>query len=187
MFPELAESGTNPCLDRPQRLMQVSRHFGIRHVGKERSLDRLALVAREEGDGLAQPPRQLLAIDDFVGMLRLGVRERLFGIRIHALVALLVPQAVDRPGPRLVQDPSEHGAVRGVVVLRATPHVVEDVDGQLFGGFTTVGDANDQGERYAVRALIKCAKRGLVAGGNRPDEIDPFLLGDPMPRPIGVK
>src|SRR5688572_2551110 len=114
MLPELAEPGTDPRLDRPERLLKMRSRFGIRHVRKERSLDRLALVVREDGDCLAQPQCQLLAIERLAVARRVELREQLLRIRVDAFLAPLVAQAIDRPRPRLVQDPPEDRAVRGV-------------------------------------------------------------------------
>src|SRR5712671_3237670 len=53
---------------------------------------------------------------------------------VTALLSVLEPQAVDCPRARLVHDPAEHRPVRGVVARRAPPDVMEDIDGELFGG-----------------------------------------------------
>ena len=99
--------------------------------------------------------------------------------RIDALAALLVPHAVDRPRPGLVQDPSEDRAVRGIVLRGTSPDVVKDVDGQFLGGLAVLGDAHGQGEDDPVGALKEGAKRCLVARGDGPDDVDPLLLGYP--------
>ena len=59
---------------------------------------------------------------------------------VDALLPLLEPQPVDRPGPRLVHDPADDGAARSIVPRRAPPHVVKHVQRHLFGRFPIVGD-----------------------------------------------
>ena len=95
---------------------------------------------------------------------------------VAALLSALEAQAVDRPRARLVHDPAEHRAVRGVVTRRAPPDVMEDVDGELFGGFPVGRDSHDQGEDEAMSPLVERMQRELVARGNRLDERRPVLL-----------
>ena len=110
--------------------------------------------------------------------MRIGshLGQRLHIAAVAALLSTLEAQAVDRPRARLVHDPAEHRAVRGVVTRRAPPDVMEDVDGELFSGFPVGRDSHDQREDEAMRPLVERMQRELVARGNRLDERRPVLL-----------
>jgi hypothetical protein len=104
-------------------------------------------------------------------------------IALAALLSVLEAQAIERPRARLVHDPAEHRAVRGVVTRRAPPDVMEDVDRKLFSGFPVACDSHDQSEDDAMGHLVERMQRELVACGNRLDEGHPGLLRD---RRLGV-
>ena len=147
----------------------------MRKPGEERRFDRLALVRRERRQCRAQR-LALLAQLEHVARIGSHLGRRLHIAAVAALLSALEAQAVDRPRARLVHDPAEHRAVRGVVTRRAPPDVVEDVDGELFSGFPVGRDSHDQREDDAMRPLVERMQRELVARGNRLDERRPVLL-----------
>jgi hypothetical protein len=62
------------------------------------------------------------------------------------------------------------------ITRRASPDVMEDVDGELFGGLPVRRDSHDQSEDEAVSHLVERMQRELVARGNCFDECRPILL-----------
>src|SRR6185503_20883544 len=92
---------------------------------------------------------------------------------VAAFLSAFEAQAIDGARACLVHDPAEHRAVRGVITRRASPNVMEDVDGELFSGFPVRRDSHDQSEDGAMSPLVERMKRELVAPGNRLDERRP--------------
>src|SRR5438067_3600066 len=123
--PQLVQSRTNARLDGAERLIQPRRGFGVRKPGEEGRFDRLALVRRQRrqcrAEGLALLPQL-----DHIARIGSRLGQRLHIGAVNALLTVLKTQAVDRPRARLVHDPAEHRAVRGVVMRRAPPDVMED-------------------------------------------------------------
>jgi hypothetical protein len=118
----------------------------MRQPAEERRFDRLALVRRERRQCRAQR-LALRAQLEHVARIGSHFDKRLLIASVDALLSALEAQAVDRPRARLVHDPAEHRAVRGVVARRAPPHVMEHVDGQLFSGFSVGRDSHDRSHR----------------------------------------
>ena len=147
----------------------------MRKPVEERRFDRLALVRRERSQCRAQR-LALLAQLEHVAWIGNHLGQQLHIAAVAALLSALEAQAVDRPRARLVHDPAEHRAVRGVVPRRAPPHVVEDVDGELFSGFAVGRDSHDQSEDGAMSPLVERMQRELVARSDRLDERRPVLL-----------
>src|SRR5262245_9970868 len=78
-------------------------------------------------------------------------RRRIVGVMVDAFLSLIEPQPIDRPGSRLIENPSnDRAAFRGVRRC-SSPHIVEDVDRQLFSGFPIAGDPHDQREYDSMR------------------------------------
>ena len=77
---ELCQSGAHACLDGSERLIQLRRHFAIRQLGEERGLDRLALVRREDLQGLSQEAALLPDVEGLLGIMRSRRRKRTVGI-----------------------------------------------------------------------------------------------------------
>src|SRR4026207_1440982 len=84
-------SGAHSRLHCPERRLHPPRHFGIRQFGKERRLDRVALVHREDVQSAAKRLTLLLERDEIVGIDRGGGRQPISGFRLYALLALLEP------------------------------------------------------------------------------------------------
>jgi hypothetical protein len=115
----------------------------MRQLREEGRLDHHSLVRCHDRQRLLQRPPLLVDLEHVVGLGRFGRRPGIAGTRIDALLSLFEAQAVDRPGTRLVHDPSQHAAVPRVVAGRPSPDVVEDVQRQLLGGFPIAGDSHD--------------------------------------------
>jgi hypothetical protein len=142
---------------------------------EERRFDRLALVRRKRLQCGAQQLTLLAQFEHVVGIGgHVGKRRRIAALA--ALLSALETQAVDRPRARLVHDPAEHRAVRGVVMRRAPPDVMEDIDGELFSGFPVGCNSHNQSEDEAMSHLVERMQRELVARGNRLDKRRPVLL-----------
>src|SRR5205809_550664 len=77
--------------------------------------------------------------------------QRTVGLIVDTFLPLVEPQSVNRPGSRLIQDPSDHGAASWIVGRRSSPYVVEDIDGQFFRGFPIADDAHHQSEHHPMR------------------------------------
>ena len=76
---------------------------------------------------------------------------------------------------------------RGIVRRRASPHVVEDVQRQLFGGLSTVGHTHDQGKHDSMRAFVERVQRLLIALCDGSDEPNPLRLGYRSLRLVGIE
>ena len=97
----------------------------------------------------------LLAQFEHVAWIRSHLGQWLQISAVPSLPSVVEAQAADRPRTGLIHDPGEHRA---------------------FGGFPVGRDSDDQGEDAAVRHLVECMQRELVARGNRLDELRPPLL-----------
>ena len=160
----------------PSGRFEPRRGFGVRQPAEERRFDGLALGRREHRQRRAQ---QFALLAQLEHVARIGSSLGLLLLDIAAVTALLSAveaQAVDRPRARLVHDPAEHRAVGGVVARGAPPDVMEDVDGELLGGFPVGRDPHDQGEHHAMSPLVEGVQRELIARGNRLDELRPVLF-----------
>jgi hypothetical protein len=82
---------------------------------------------------------------------------------VDALLPLLEPQSVNRPGARLIQDPADHGTARRIVRRRSSSHVLEHVEGQYFGGFPIADGPRNPREDDAVRLRVERMQRELIA------------------------
>jgi hypothetical protein len=87
------------------------------------------------------------------------------------------PQPVDRPGARLIHNPTDDGSVRRIVSRRSSPHIVEHIERQFFSGLTIVGYPHYQCENDSMRLFVKRMQRKLIACGDGLDELDPVFLG----------
>ena len=88
--------------------------------------------------------------------------------------------------PAGIRARAEHGAVGGVVALRAPPDVVEHVHRQLVGRLAVAGKAHDQRKDGAMRPFVEVVQRELVACGDRLHECEPSLLRFARPGFVGI-
>jgi hypothetical protein len=137
----------------------------VRQPCEESRFDGLSFARRQRYQCRAQP-LALLAQLEHIARVGGDLGRLLHIANLAALLPAFEAQAVDCPRARLVHDPAEHSAVRGVVTRRAPPHVMEDVDCQLLGGFPVGRDAERYGEDHTMRSLVKRMQRELVARGN---------------------
>ena len=134
--------------------------------------------------------KEAALLADIERLLRapLGTYRRwIVGVIVDAFLSLIEPQPIDRPGSRLIENPSNNGATFRSVGRCSSPHIVEDVDCQLFSGFPIAGDPHDQREHDSMRPRVKRMQRKLVASANRLNECDPILLGNGRLGLIGIE
>src|SRR5262249_29582878 len=110
---KLVQPGPDSRPDRLQGLLPPKRDLGMGQLREERALDRLPLFRREGVERSAQRPAL--------------VRE--FGLVVF--LPLAGAQPGERPGARLVHEPTDNGAFAGIVAVRSPPDVVEDFERQL--------------------------------------------------------
>ena len=87
----------------------------------------------------------------------------------------------------MVHDPSDDRTTRRIVRRRCSPHIVEHVERQFFGGFPIAEDPHDPREDDAVRLRVQRMQRELIAFGNGLDEPDPRALGYRHLRIVGIE
>src|SRR5690348_16142758 len=126
----------------------------MRKPGKEPRFDRLALDRRERRQSCAQQLAPLAQLDYVV---RIGTRlgQQLPMAAAAALLSGFDAETVDRARTRLVHDTAEYRAVRGVLTRRASPDVMEDVDGELFSSFPVCNESHDQREDDPMSHLVE--------------------------------
>lgn len=89
---------------------------------------------------------------------------------------LLVAQAIDRSGSRLIHDPSQDRSASGVILGRSTPNRVEGIHRQLLGRPVVAEKSRQECEDEAVRPLIKRPEDALIARAHCPNERNPHLF-----------
>src|SRR5688500_8832113 len=124
---ELVQSGADSCLYRPERLIQLRRHFCVGQFREERRLNRLSLVRCQNSQGVTERLALLLERDEIVGAGPAIWGRGISGFRLDAFLALIEPQPIDRARARLVHNPSKNGPVRLLVARGPTPDVVKHV------------------------------------------------------------
>ena len=98
------------------------------------------------------------------------------GILVKVLATNHEMHRVSCTRPGLVHDPSDDGASGRVIGRCPSPDVMENVERNFLRRFPIPGDPQRQRENDPVRAFVNRMQRKLIAGGNRFDQPNPFLL-----------
>jgi hypothetical protein len=156
---EFAKPGTDPCLDRSKGLIQPFRNFEVSQFGEKCGFNNPALFRREDIQGISQGISQeaglLLKVIGLLWVIRYRRCKWIVLIIDRPLFPMFEAQPVDRSGARLIQNPPDDGPARRIVSRCSSPHVVEHIQRQLFGGFAIVGYPHYQCKNDPMRLFVK--------------------------------
>src|SRR6185437_7954729 len=130
------QAGADPRLHGSKRLIQVSCRLFISQFREKCGFDCLSLFRSQ---GLERPLEMTGLLFEQTGLLRINnvcCRPQAVRIRIHSLLPLIEPQAINRSAARLIHDPSDDGSVGRVIGRGFSPDVIENVKRNFLCGFS---------------------------------------------------
>jgi len=168
---EFSQSGADSRLHGSERLIQLPCRLFISEFREKCSFDRTSFFWSQD---LKRIPQQAALLFKQTGLLRIdNVRCRLQAVRIrvHSFFSLIKPQAINRPAARLIHNPAADRSVSGIIGRGFSPHFIEYIERDFFGGFSIRGYPHDQRKNDSMRLLVKGMQGTLVTAGDGSDEL----------------